>query len=300
MKTQQIVYLPIEKVIADPNQPRQYFDAAKLATLSNSIKRIGIKEPVSVEALPDGKYKLIDGERRYRASLILNLKTIPAIVQSSMTESERLVQQFHVQEQHESWRPQEKAIAIRDIANILKMSLAEIGPILGISSFTMRSYIAFVGLLSQKEMLKQDIPIAYAHTISVNTKYAAKMLLEQENEDMSDEERKLFQLGIIKRIANGEIINPTQVNKIRDSITNEAKKSINDIKSSSKSVNKIFVESNAKDARVYRQYSNQVYALIRRIHEFNRLPSAVTALESDSKLKSLTRSLIKTLQGFSL
>lgn len=289
--------LPMSKVFPDPHQPRQYFDATKLATLANSIKRIGIKEPISVEKLPDGTYKLIDGERRYRASKILKLTEIPAIVEAPMSASERLVQQFHVQEQHEGWRPQEKAIAIRDIADTLKMPLKEMGAMLGIPPFTMRDYIAFVELLGQTEMEKSDTPISYANRINVVTRYAVKQLMEQVEEDMTQAEQKAFQVAIIRRIANGEIQNPAQLTKIHDAITQNAKEAIDSIILKDKTVDKIFADTNARGARVYRQFQNQVTALNRRVHEFNREKGLTAIFAEDATAKSGLKNLIKNLQN---
>lgn len=300
MKTTQIVMLPMSKVFPDPHQPRQYFDAAKLATLANSIKRIGIKEPVSVEKLPDGTYKLIDGERRYRASKILKLAEIPAIVAAPMTPSERLVQQFHVQEQHEGWRPQEKAIAIRDIANTLKMPLKEMGAMLGIPPFTMRDYIAFVELLGQNEMEKTDTPISYANAINVLTKYAVRQLMVQNEEDFTQAEQKEFQVSIIRRIASGEITNAAQLTKVRDSITQEAKSAIDSIIKKDKTVDKIFAESNARGARIYRQFENQLNALNRKVFEFTREKGLTGILAEDSATKSHLKNLIKNLQSLNV
>ena len=72
--------IPIEKVERNPFQTRSVFDEAKLKELATSIRSAGVFQPVVVRALPEGRYQLIAGERRWRASQIAGKKTIPAIV----------------------------------------------------------------------------------------------------------------------------------------------------------------------------------------------------------------------------
>lgn len=61
-------------------QPRKNFNSEALSELSDSIKRSGVLQPIIVHPLPDGRYAIVAGERRFRASLLANLNTIPAII----------------------------------------------------------------------------------------------------------------------------------------------------------------------------------------------------------------------------
>lgn len=71
--------LPIDQIIRNPNQPRQHFDDTALDELAASIKQHGVLQPLIVRKV-DNQYELIAGERRLRASGIVGLHTIPAIV----------------------------------------------------------------------------------------------------------------------------------------------------------------------------------------------------------------------------
>ena len=74
-----IVEIPIEDIYPNANQPRTYFDEKALEELSESIKVLGIIQPITVRK--DGnKFEIISGERRYRASKLAGLSTIPAYV----------------------------------------------------------------------------------------------------------------------------------------------------------------------------------------------------------------------------
>ena len=72
--------VPVESISPNPNQPRRRFDEEALSALAESLGERGVLQPVLVRPKPDGTYELIAGERRWRASRIAGLKTIPALV----------------------------------------------------------------------------------------------------------------------------------------------------------------------------------------------------------------------------
>lgn len=74
--------IPLEKVRPNARQPRTVFDEEALQELSDSIKEVGVLQPIVVRRVPDG-YELIMGERRLRASTRAGLQTIPAIVRGT-------------------------------------------------------------------------------------------------------------------------------------------------------------------------------------------------------------------------
>lgn len=74
-----IVEIDIKDIIPNPNQPRTYFDETALQELAQSIKELGVIQPITVRK-SNNKYELISGERRYRASLLAGLPKIPAFI----------------------------------------------------------------------------------------------------------------------------------------------------------------------------------------------------------------------------
>ena len=74
--------IEIDKIKPNPDQPRTSFDDETMEELATSIKKIGVIQPVTLRELEDGTYQIIAGERRYRASMMLHLKTIPAYVKT--------------------------------------------------------------------------------------------------------------------------------------------------------------------------------------------------------------------------
>ncbi len=74
--------LPIAKICLPQKQPRRYVDPDKLAQLVQSVQQYGILEPLLVRPLPEDRYELVAGERRYRAAQTLNLPEVPVIIRA--------------------------------------------------------------------------------------------------------------------------------------------------------------------------------------------------------------------------
>ena len=72
--------LPIERIFPNPNQPRRRFDATALAELADSIRAKGVIQPLIVRPADNGRYEIVAGERRWRASQAANLHELPVII----------------------------------------------------------------------------------------------------------------------------------------------------------------------------------------------------------------------------
>jgi ParB family chromosome partitioning protein len=75
--------LPLDAIVANPRQPRSVFDEDAMAELATSIREVGLLQPVVVRAIAEGRYELVMGERRWRASRQAGLDAIPAIVRDT-------------------------------------------------------------------------------------------------------------------------------------------------------------------------------------------------------------------------
>jgi ParB family chromosome partitioning protein len=75
-----LLELPVSAIITNPNQPRKGFDEEALASLTASVRELGVLQPVLVRPMTDDKYELIAGERRWRAAKRAGLPSLPAIV----------------------------------------------------------------------------------------------------------------------------------------------------------------------------------------------------------------------------
>lgn len=79
----EVIRIPVESIVANPNQPRYYFDGDNLKDLAESIREHGVVQPIIVTKIAEGQYELIAGERRLRASKLIGNKEIPAIVREA-------------------------------------------------------------------------------------------------------------------------------------------------------------------------------------------------------------------------
>lgn len=102
--------IDVHSIVALKDQPRQYFDDAKLQELADSIRTHGVLQPILLRKLDDKRYELIAGERRWRASILANLKEIPAIVRD-LTNDTVLEQALIENIQREDLKPLEEAMA---------------------------------------------------------------------------------------------------------------------------------------------------------------------------------------------
>ena len=157
--------LPIGDVIPNKNQPRKNFDEQSLATLAESIKNLGIFQPIVVRRQKD-KYQIVAGERRYRAALMVGLETVPVVVKNYNTEEMTevaLVENL----QREGLDPIEEALAYQGLMNTYKQTQEMISARLGRS----RSYIAnMMRLLKlaasvQKDLIEGDLTVGQARPL---------------------------------------------------------------------------------------------------------------------------------------
>ena len=77
----------VEQIIPNPNQPRGEFDEAALQELADSIRQIGIIQPITLRKHSDDTYEIIAGERRWRASQLAGLRTVPAYIRTASDET---------------------------------------------------------------------------------------------------------------------------------------------------------------------------------------------------------------------
>lgn len=83
--------IPVEAIRRNPNQPRRIFDEAALFELAESIRSCGVIQPLNVRKTGENTYELISGERRLKASKLIGLKTVPAIVMNIEEEKSAVI-----------------------------------------------------------------------------------------------------------------------------------------------------------------------------------------------------------------
>ena len=167
-ETEQVVQLPLTQIRPNPYQPRQVFDETALTELATSIKTTGIFQPIIVRQ-PDpalARYEIIAGERRFRATQIAGLTTIPAIVRSI---DDRQMMEVAVLEnlQRENLSPIEEAQAYQTLMERLDLTQAQVAHLLGKSRPYIANYLRLLGLPEPVKQLvsKQELSMGQARTL---------------------------------------------------------------------------------------------------------------------------------------
>lgn len=120
----------VDLIDPDPGQPRKHFEEKSLDELAESIREIGVQQPIRVRPVGVGRYGLIYGERRWRATLRAELATIPAIV-CEATDDQVAVMQLHENAKREDVSILEEADGIRKLVDVHGYSVAQVVQALG-------------------------------------------------------------------------------------------------------------------------------------------------------------------------
>ena len=157
--------ISITDIQKNPYQPRKEFDREKLHELSQSIKENGIIQPIIVRQSPVIGYEILAGERRYRASLLAGLTSIPAVVKQ-LSDQEMMIQSIIENLQRENLNPIEEARAYESLVD-KGFTHAEIADKMGKS----RPYISnSIRLLSLPEQILSEVEngkLSQAHARSL-------------------------------------------------------------------------------------------------------------------------------------
>ena len=124
----------IADIDIDPDQPRRVFDEQALSDLSESIKEYGVLCPILLRPSEGGTFRLVSGERRFRASKLAGLDAIPAIMDVGPNDdATRLLKQMVENLQRQDLNSMEKALAVGQLKDQFALSVREIAQRLGIS-----------------------------------------------------------------------------------------------------------------------------------------------------------------------
>ncbi|OUS74971.1 chromosome partitioning protein ParB [Paenibacillus sp. MY03] len=112
-----IIEIPLSLIEEDKDQPRYQFDEEALGELMQSIEELGLLSPIKVRTMEGGRYRIIYGNRRYKATEMLGRKTIPCIVSTTSDEMEIYLEQIAENLTREGFSPIEEAIAFDKLMN---------------------------------------------------------------------------------------------------------------------------------------------------------------------------------------
>ena len=157
-----ISHLSLSLVDPKSDQPRKSFDKAALEELAASIQENGLLQPILVREYGNGRYQIIAGERRFRASKIAGLSEIPAII---LDKDDRKVAEIALIEniQREDLNPVEEAMAYRALANDYGLTQAELSEKLGKSRSAIANTLRLLDLPQEILNMIADKTISEGH-----------------------------------------------------------------------------------------------------------------------------------------
>ena len=225
-KENEVVFLHLDDIIPNRFQPRQVFDEKALKELAISIKEHGVIQPIIVRNIGN-KYEIIAGERRYKASALAGLTTIPAIIRNlDDKESSKVALLENLQ--RKNLNPIEEAKTYQKILEIDQMTQEELAKTMGKSQGAVANKIRLLSLTDevQDALLKEQISERHARTL-LNAKDAEtqKKLLKEtidnkltvrELEEKINPKQDITKEDIDNLLTNKE----TQINDNRNEVFN--------------------------------------------------------------------------------
>ena len=138
--------IDINRIDVNPNQPRSNFDSVEIDSLSDSIKDLGIIQPITVRKINTSKYEIISGERRFRASKKAGLTSIPCYIRGVESESDVLKMSLVENVQRVDLDPIEIGLSYERLINEYKLDIESISRIVGKDRSTISNYIRLLKL----------------------------------------------------------------------------------------------------------------------------------------------------------
>jgi ParB family chromosome partitioning protein len=161
-KSSALLDIPVSAIRANPHQPRTSFDEEGLASLTASIREVGVLQPVLVRVLTDDAYELIAGERRWRAARRAGLPTIPAIVRDASdvhSVEQALIENLH----REDLNPLEEAGAYQQLIEDFGLTHEQLSTRVGKSRVTITNTLRLFQLPPAVQKLVGEGQLSAGH-----------------------------------------------------------------------------------------------------------------------------------------
>jgi ParB family chromosome partitioning protein len=178
---EQALQIPLDKLKANPNQPRKHFDEEDLAELADSIRSHGVIQPLIVEDAGDGTWSIVAGERRWRAARLAGLAEVPALVRSYSEEKRQEVSLIE-NVQRSDLNPMEEAAAYRALMDLTGLSQDETAARVGKSRSAVANALRLLKLppAAREALERGELTAGHGRAIlSVNGETARERLVAE-------------------------------------------------------------------------------------------------------------------------
>jgi ParB family chromosome partitioning protein len=153
-------------IFANPNQPRTHFDEDSLTELATSIRELGVISPITLRKNDDGTYLIIAGERRFRASKLIGLRTIPAYVKTAA--DEQVMEMALIENiQREDLNAIEIALTFYRLMEEYKLTQERLSERVGKKRATIANYLRLLRLPAEIQMGVKDKKIDMGHARAI-------------------------------------------------------------------------------------------------------------------------------------
>ncbi len=171
-----IANIKISQIIANPFQPRTEFDEDALLELSESIKVHGIIQPITVRKIGYGKYELISGERRTRASILAGLKEMPAYIR--LANDQQMLEMALIENiQRENLNSIEVALSYKRLLDECGLKQEQLGERVGKKRSTVNNYLRLLKLPDEIQLAIKDGKLMMGHARAlVNVENPARQM----------------------------------------------------------------------------------------------------------------------------
>ena len=180
-KGEEVLKIDINKIVPNEYQPRKVFKDEALKELSESIKERGVLQPIIVSKTGDGNFRLIAGERRWRAAQIAGLKSIPALVKE--TSSQDAIEIALIENiQREELNPVETAEAFQRLLKDFSLSQEELARRVGKDRATISNYLRILKLPDEIKVFLNESTLSMGHAKALLTLESQKKQIEASRE----------------------------------------------------------------------------------------------------------------------
>lgn len=154
--------IPLSEIDANPDQPRSTFDEETLRELSESIRELGIIQPLSLRMKDDGRYQIIAGERRWRAAHMAGLTSVPAYVRT-VSDSEMTEMALIENIQREDLNAIEVALTFRKLIETYNLTQEKLSARLGKKRATIANHLRLLKLPAEIQIALRDRRLDMGH-----------------------------------------------------------------------------------------------------------------------------------------
>lgn len=154
--------IEIDKILANPNQPRRDFNEEALQELADSIKELGVIQPITLRKMDDGTYQIIAGERRFRASQLAGKNTIPAYILKADDEN-TMEMALTENIQREDLNPLEIALAYQQLIEQHNLSQEQLSKRVGKGRATIANFLRLLKLPAAIQVALKEKKIDMGH-----------------------------------------------------------------------------------------------------------------------------------------